>query len=123
MKVHHRDWCRQRRKELLATANKSDDRNLEIETLNHFIKGNLSDAEFEAKLAKRIRDTSPRAARSRRVCRRILSAWDVASGEIDSGIEPSKMVPKNPPSLTQNLHPKPGTIGDPEVGGWRPLNS
>jgi len=104
----------------LALTYKSDDKKLEIEILSYFIKRNSSDAEFEAKLARRIRDTSPRAARSRKVCMRILSAWDVASGELDSGIEPAKLAPRNPPSLTQNLHPKPGTIGDPEVGGWRP---
>ena len=124
MKVRHRDWCKQRRKKLLDLSQKSDDQDLEIRTLSYFIERNFSDTGFEAKLARRIKDTSPIAARSSKVCSRILSAWNVASGGgFDTGIEPAKLVPRNRPSLTKDLHPKPGAIGDPEMGGWKPLDS
>jgi len=49
MKVRHRDWCKQRRKKLLALSQKSDDQDLEIRTLSYFIERNFSDTGFEAK--------------------------------------------------------------------------
>jgi hypothetical protein len=121
MTVDHKAWCRQRRRELLSRIERSEYDDLEIRTLSFFVERNFSDQEFRAKLAERIHDDRLKVARSVRVCRRILQAWTAASGDVEGGLEPVKWASWRSSSLTLDLSPRPGTAGDPDLGGWRPL--
>lgn len=150
MTIHHKDWCKQRKEELLSCIEKKRDRKfvLEIRTLDYFIEKSLSNERFEDTLTKRIKDNNPRMISSVEICKEILRDWHMASRGIRNSTKPAKKLPlskhntslphgpyhkarglnnmndnrwrSSPPSLPPALQPKKETFGDPDLGGWRP---